>query len=679
MSTRAHLLGRLPDRAVILGIAGLAVGIAVGASVFRPEAPARAEPASLSVTAHPSGPSDLAEVPQAAPKPAAAVAPVPRIAEVESIAEDDDPSEAAPAEGEVAAAPADAAPVEPVALPPEISKGVSAERRAAIEADKWFKQLRINLHDGLGTGALASAAGLTPAGDRIVRRVRMLDDDVVSPLGYGVEALEARLREYPTDAAGVGALEAQLGRALIRLVFDYRVLKITGPFRLVGETDVAKDLALQRDTRTLATEFATAADEAAADAVLDPPHPNWLLARETLKRYRGMVAAGGCGRVTGGYRPGSKGEGVKKLQARLQCEGYYNGEIDGLFDEDVRLAVAQFQRHHELEDEGNVLGETLASLNVPVERRAEQLELAMKRLRETRVRELGPRYLKVNIPAYELVAVKDWKVVKRNKVIVGTNRLDDDKISLVQGHLNRTKLFVSKLYQVLVNPTWILPERVSKGELVGKMETDPDYLKKMGIGKRTLPDGREVLIQGQGRDNVLGKVKFLLEKTNAIYLHDTDKPWLFKEQRRAFSHGCMRVHEAVAFAKWLLLEDGYPEAEADRSLALVKMQKGMDLKSPWPFLTEYVTVDFTDEGLPKFLTDAYGYDKSYEKGFLPPRTQVRWGSKILRPRWVPHVGSGEVDEWRKEGQSAPRDPNFKPTKPIPEDDDDPKKKKRRNR
>jgi peptidoglycan hydrolase-like protein with peptidoglycan-binding domain len=672
-------------RLIAIGVAGVVAGVIIGAVsrrsgnaaddalpprqtitvTERPSATAPVERKSVppkaavaSAVGASGAPSGGAGAP-AAPSEAAAL---PAMPDEESIADDDAPLHPS-------AAPSGEAPTLEVA--PEVQKGLSPALRAAVEADKWFKALRVALHDALGTGALATQGGLTPAGRRIMERVRRLDADAVSSLGYGVEALEQRLLTWSPAEADVASLEAQLGRALVRLVFDYRVLRTTGPFRLVGETDVGKDTALQREARDLALAFVRAADDVAGDVILDPPHPSWAPLKAAFARYKDLVAKGGCKPLVGarGLKMGAKGDGVKRLQERLACEGYYTGEIDGDFDEDLRLAVSQFQRHHELPDEGLVLAETFVSINVPMKRRLEQLDVGLKRLRETRIRELGPRYLKVNIPAYELQAIEDGKIVKRVRVIVGTNRLDDDKVSLVQGHINRTKLFVSRLYEVLINPTWILPDRVTHGELVTKVSDDPEYLKKLGIGKRTLPDGRQVLIQGQGRDNVLGKVKFLLEKTNAIYLHDTDKPWLFKEERRAFSHGCMRVHEAIGFARWLLLRDGYPPDEVEKTVALVKMQKGMPLRKPWAFLTEYITVDASDEGLPKFLTDVYGYDKAYAEGKLPPFTQTRWGSKLLRPRWVPEASNELIDEWRKSGQRAPNDPKWRPgAAPIDPDD-----------
>jgi murein L,D-transpeptidase YcbB/YkuD len=220
---------------------------------------------------------------------------------------------------------------------------------------------------------------------------------------------------------------------------------------------------------------------------------------------------------------------------------------------------------------------------------------------------------------------------------------------------------------VIVNPTWILPRRVEQGELLTSVEEDPDYLAKKNIRKVRLGSGEDVLVQGAGGGNVLGKVKFLLEESNAVYLHDTDKRGLFKKRRRDFSHGCMRVEGAEEFARWLLERDGAPAAEVERAFVSKAHPIAFDLKTPINLVTEYITVDLTPAGEPVFLDDIYKYDDAYWNDKLPPTVTLPWGSALLRPRWVPLVDAKTVAAWKAEGKSAPRDlgPDGKPKKPAP--------------
>ena len=512
---------------------------------------------------------------------------------------------------------------------------------------------------GPGGGALVAVLGMQPF-QREAAREQLRAAGVAGAADTAVAAAEAAVvAARSSDAVrqqGL-ALEAALGRALLRLVLDFRFINRTGPFGVTKKVDdLIADGATRRRITRMFLAVARAPSEAAALGALDPPHPSYEPLLRAYVTYLGLPR-GKCPTLPEGWRlgPGSRGGPVKTLQQRLACEGLYDGPLDGVYGEAVKAAVADYQAHHELEPAGLVGARTVRSLNVPPARRRAQIALALQRVRESRINQLGDFYLRVNLPLFELQAVDRGKVVRRHRVIVGTNRLDDDKVALLQGHINRTKLFQTQLYRLIINPAWILPERVEKGEVKGKLSEDPDYLKKHNIREYTLENGRKVLVQGKGRGNVLGKVKFLLKKSNAIYLHDTDKKWLFNKGRRDFSHGCMRVQGAVEFGRWLLARDGVPAAEIDKGFSLTDTQRGFDLRHPVDFITEYMTVDAAEDGKPVFLTDIYGYDDDFEHGRLPPRERIRWGHSRLRPNWVPQVSWDTVKAWRAAGKHAPRD------------------------
>ena len=59
-------------------------------------------------------------------------------------------------------------------------------------------------------------------------------------------------------------------------------------------------------------------------------------------------------------------------------------------------------------------------------------------------------------------------------------------------------------------------------------------------------DGR--LRQLPGPNNSLGKVKFLFPNNFNMYLHDSPAKSLFEQEKRTFSHGCIRVAEARKLA-----------------------------------------------------------------------------------------------------------------------------------
>jgi len=457
-------------------------------------------------------------------------------------------------------------------------------------------------------------------------------------------------------------LEVKLGAALVRLVLDFRILRKAGPFK-VTRNEEAFAMYKRRPKKALKYMLSVveSPDPKVAIRELEPRHAQYPQLVKIHKNYKRIAAAGCQKKIPGSWElwKGKKNitEETKRLQERLACEGYYKGPIDGNFNQAVKEAVQTYQRHHMIDDGGFVKRVTVRSLNVKLERRAEIIGLTLQRMRESLVNEAEDFVIRVNVPAFELQVFQGHELLRRHKTIVGTNKLDDDKVKLRQGHINRTELFKTKLYEIIVNPDWILPLRVEKGEIRNKLASNPNYLRDNNIRKVTLPSGRVALIQGRGKLNVLGQVKFLLKKSRAIFLHDTNDRSMFRFDRRDFSHGCVRVQKAPQFAKWLLQHDGFSKEEIERTFDAKITQRGFKLKKPIDLITEYMTVDVSEEGLPVFLDDIYGYDRAYFKGNLPPMVHTRWGGPQLRPNWVPRVPENIVEGWRRSGQAAPR--NYK--------------------
>lgn len=535
------------------------------------------------------------------------------------------------------------------------------------------------LLSGLERGAGSSEAPHTLREGAGLRRV--LSQDVFDRAAAR-EALKRR--EKPLSLTQIGGLEEAikkaaslpprgrdeiraeiaLARLLMTLVQDFRIFRRAGPFRPLTGKDEPFALYGDRPVHTLKAMVEIAASDAPNEALkgLQPPRSSYGKLVEIRRSYLAFAAKKCQRQLYEEWRlkEGKRGEEVRALQKRLACEGLYTGPIHGLFDAAVRAAVITYQRHHGLHDEGFVKKGTLRSLNVSLARRAAQIGLVLQRMRESKARSLGEAYIRVNIPSFELEFIEKHTTIRRHDVIVGTNRLDDNKLKLVQGHLNRTRLFTTELYQVIVNPDWLLPARVEKGEVQTKSEADPNYLKKNNIRRITLPSGKSALVQGRGPLNVLGKVKFVLRESNAIFLHDTNDRSLFRHKKRDFSHGCMRVKHAVGFGKWLLDRDGWEKSDVKRTFKGEKTQRGMTLNTPVPLITEYMTVAVSAEGLPIFFDDLYGYDHDYFKGTLPATLEVRWGSANLRPGWVPRVRKEVVESWRRKRRAAPR--NYDPAK-----------------
>jgi murein L,D-transpeptidase YcbB/YkuD len=133
----------------------------------------------------------------------------------------------------------------------------------------------------------------------------------------------------------------------------------------------------------------------------------------------------------------------------------------------------------------------------------------------------------------------------------------------------------------------------------------------------THDDGSEHVIQLAGPDNALGEVKFLFPNEWSIYMHDTPKKRLFKRELRAFSHGCMRLHEALDVARWVLVDnEGWTDKRFDKVLKR-RQTYGVPLKHKIVITIDYNPVAVHENGRAMFLSDVYKFDRDQAAGKTP--------------------------------------------------------------
>ena len=182
--------------------------------------------------------------------------------------------------------------------------------------------------------------------------------------------------------------------------------------------------------------------------------------------------------------------------------------------------------------------------------------------------DLGDRHFIVNIPQFHLSAREAGKAALDMRVVVW--RPGDN-----------TPIFSDEMESVVFSPYWNIPERIAQTETAPAVLRDSAYLSRQNIealrasGRRLEPidagavdweDPPElkkvVLRQQPGPGNALGSVKFLFPNSFDVYIHDTPADRLFARQSRAFSHGCIRVAEPEALARYVLRDQ--TEWDADR-------------------------------------------------------------------------------------------------------------------
>jgi murein L,D-transpeptidase YcbB/YkuD len=129
-----------------------------------------------------------------------------------------------------------------------------------------------------------------------------------------------------------------------------------------------------------------------------------------------------------------------------------------------------------------------------------------------------------------------------------------------------------------------------------------------------LRQGRLRVRQRPGPRNSLGTVKFVFPNDANVYLHSTPAPQLFNESRRDFSHGCVRVEDAVALAEWALKsENGWSR---DRIIAAMEGPRSLqvNLTRPIQVILFYITAAvMPDDGSIHFAQDIYGHDARLDR------------------------------------------------------------------
>jgi murein L,D-transpeptidase YcbB/YkuD len=285
------------------------------------------------------------------------------------------------------------------------------------------------------------------------------------------------------------------------------------------------------------------------------------------------------------------------LQARLVQSGDL-APADATADRGDALerAVRRFQLRHGLAEDGVVGPRTLAMLNMPVAAQIRQVGLNIARAPHLAGRERHPRYLEVNVPAFELRLVEAGQVVLRSRVIVG----EAD---------NPTPLFDEAIRYLELNPPWYVPPRIA-GELADEHRADPDYFARHGFVWLTgTLAATAPLMQRPGPENALGRVKFAFPNRHAIYLHDTPKRGLFARSERSLSNGCIRVEKATELALALLAPQGWDAARYEAALTRARTQR-VELAQPVPVFLDYRTAFVDDGGLLHLHPDIYGHDSA---------------------------------------------------------------------
>ncbi len=459
----------------------------------------------------------------------------------------------------------------------------------------------------------------------------------------------------------VAKFDVAMTISAMRYLEDLHVGRIN-PESLNFDIDVPEKRAAF-DVATLLNDHVVDANDVPAVAEsVEPQSPMYKATEQALATYRVLAMeqsaapSAALPELPSGSKPVGVGgwyAAVPELWARLQFDG--DAEATGSGDAaasapksytlEVAAAVKHYQERHGLEPDGRLGDATIASLNVPMSVRVQQLELSLERWRWLPDNYIQPRVL-VNLPEFMLRAYEpDHTLAFKMKVIDGEVKGQHD-----------TPMFVRLMRYVVFRPYWNLPPSIIKKDIVPHVEAKgPGYLaandyqvyKANGtvVTNFTVHDLEHLrynVRQMPGPKNSLGLVKFLFPNGYDVYMHSTPELYLFGLTRRDKSHGCVRLQHADQMALWVLhgdqkdpdAENGWDADKIDVAMTGPLNNHTVNLRTPLPVVLGYFTAMPDEDGTTHFFNDLYGYDKDLEAALAKGRPYER-GEMKINPKLVP--------------------------------------------
>lgn len=325
--------------------------------------------------------------------------------------------------------------------------------------------------------------------------------------------------------------------------------------------------------------------------------------KEQLTHYLSIAKNGGWPQVNFSKKlpkKGSSDPGIATLKKRLLVTGDLGvNDTSSVFNDTLITGLKNFQVRHGLSPTGVLNEAVIRELNVPAVSRVKQLLMNMDRMRWIAAQPKG-NLIVVNIPEFMLHVYEGSAKAFEMEVVVGK-----------EGH--NTMMFNGDLNQVVFSPYWNVPPSIVRNEILPEMEQNGSYLASQNM-EITENDGElPVIRQLPGPGNALGRVKFLFPNSFNIYFHDTPSKSLFNKDKRAYSHGCIRISDPVRMANYVLRNQ--PEWTPERISEAMNSgeEKYVKVKDPIPVIITYYTAWVDERGQLHFREDIYDHDKKLAK------------------------------------------------------------------
>jgi murein L,D-transpeptidase YcbB/YkuD len=414
-----------------------------------------------------------------------------------------------------------------------------------------------------------------------------VDADGLDPADYPVPNFAAA-----TDPAALADAEMRLTASVVTYAHHASIGRVHWS-RVSG--DILYELKAPAPADVLSA-IADAKDVTALLAGYEPQAPNYIALKAKLAELRAGKIGAGKTPIANGPAPriGAADPRVPQLRERLGLSG-----DDDIYDKALAEVVKKFQQEHELRVSGWLTPQTIDALNGRQPDRPIDTIIANLERWRWMPHDLGKDYVIVNLPDFTLR-------VFQNSQQVWMTRIVDGKPGMA------TPIMTGEMKFITVNPTWNVPPSIVAREYLPALAQDPTVLSRMGLRVSTNPDGTVHISQPPGDANALGRLRFNFPNKFLVYQHDTPNKNLFALDKRALSHGCMRVEDPVKYAEVLLNivrpGEGYTQDRIRRMFS----QGEQDIQFPHfvPVHLTYQTAFVDDDGSLQFREDVYGRDRA---------------------------------------------------------------------
>jgi L,D-transpeptidase YcbB len=339
------------------------------------------------------------------------------------------------------------------------------------------------------------------------------------------------------------------------------------------------------------------------DKYFEDVHARYGALKNEMGKYLEITKQGGWPLIeeSKSIKKGTSSPVIAQIKRRLQISGDMPaGDTTQVYNDSLELAVKNFQLRHGYKPDGTISAAIIKEMNVPAAKRLQQIVMNMERMRWMPNEPKSDNLILVNIPEFMLHMYEGNQRVWDMVVVVGK-----------EGH--NTVMFTGDLNQIVFSPYWNVPPSIVREEILPAVDRNPNYLASQNMEIVKSSGDLPTIRQKPGTGNALGKVKFLFPNSFNIYFHDTPSKSLFDRDKRAFSHGCIRLQDPFKMAQYLLRNNSEWTPDKINAAMNAGSEKYVKLKDPVPVFITYYTSWVDDNGLLNFRDDIYKHDDKLSK------------------------------------------------------------------